>query len=191
MKWLLFLLISVNISCADFDTSFNKTVKHEGNTVFRSKFGEVSKFGITKTTLNLYNKQNRTTYEVEKINKEIAKQVYEQRYWNPLKLNNLNNQQLANHVFDYGVNSGIYKASVDLQELCNELIEEHNINIPKITKDGVLGKETIEALNVMLQHLEEETVVNKYKEKRFSYLKMLGNKWNTYGNGWTRRINTL
>ena len=190
-KAILFLILSMNTFSADFNTSFDKTIKYEGSTVFRSKFGEVSKYGITKNTLKLYNKTNSTTYEVEQINKEIAKRIYKERYWNSMKLTQLNNQSLANHIFDYGVNSGIYKASSDLQDTCNELIEEHGINIPKITKDGIVGSETIKTLNEILQHLEEETIINKYKNKRLSFLKRLGAKWNTYGKGWTTRVNTL
>lgn len=190
-KAILFILISINTLSADFSISFDKTIKYEGNKVFRSKFGEISKYGITKNTLSLYNKHKKTNYEVEQINKEIAKRIYKEKYWNSMKLNHLDNQTLANHIFDYGVNSGIYKASKDLQDTCNELIEEHNINIPKITKDGIVGSETIQTLNAILQHLEEETIINKYKNKRLSFLKGLGKKWDTYGKGWSHRVNTL
>ena len=181
-KAILFLILSTNIIGANFDTSFNKTIKHEGNTVFRSKFGEVSKYGITKHTLSSYNKTKKTNYKVEHLELAVAKDIYKERYWNELKLNSLNNQSLANHIFDYGVNSGIYKARKDLQATCNELITEYNLSIQG---------DTIEVLNVLLEHIEDIKIIEKYKNKRFSFLKRLGTKWDTYGKGWTKRINNL
>lgn len=190
---IIFAIISSNILCADFETSFNKTIKYEGSNIVNSKFGEYSRFGITKNTLSVYNKKNKTNYTIKKLNKNLAKIIYKANYWNLMKLNELNNQELANNIFDYGVNSGIGKASYDLQNLCNDLIYQYDINIENIDVDGIIGSKTIETINNILKHekIEIDTVISKYKNKRLLYLQTLGEKWNVYGKGWTYRVNSI
>ena len=193
-KAILFMIISVNTLCANFDTAFDITIKHEGHKIVKTKFGEFSKFGITKNTLDLYNKKYKTNYKVEHINKEISKKIYKQKYWNAMKLSQLDNQMLANNIFDYGVNSGIYKASKDLQYLCNELIEEHDIEeIEKIDIDGIIGNKTIETLNILLKNgnINNNLIIQQYKNKRLSFLRTLKGKWDMYGRGWTNRVNSI
>lgn len=60
---------------------------------------------------------------------------YKTNFWDANKLDLFNDQQLANNVYDFGVNSGVIKAAKVLQQAL------------KIKDDGIVGNQTIAAVN--------------------------------------------
>jgi Predicted Peptidoglycan domain len=76
-------------------------------------------------------------------------------FWNPMGLTNLLSQDMANRVFDEGVNSGSGVAIRLLQEAANALGAS-------LTVDGVLGVLTAAAVNA----LAPETILTAYRESR-------------------------
>jgi lysozyme family protein len=74
--------------------------------------------------------------------KELAQQFYKHNFWDVNKLDQINDQQLADSVYDFGVNSGVGKAAKILQEAIAYLYPKD-----RLTVDGMIGNQTINACN--------------------------------------------
>lgn len=84
----------------------------------------------------------------------LAKQHSKKVYWDSLKLDQFNNQSIAEYVMDFGYNSGIKTSAKALQKVLG------------LTADGIIGPKTIEAVNTMNQ----EEIFNKLVEYRVNFL---------------------
>lgn len=82
--------------------------------------------------------------------KNLAKVFYKTNFWDVNKLDQFNDQQLANSVYDFGVNSGTSKAAKILQMAVN------------VISDGIIGPQTINAVNAA----KEPDLYNQYNEMR-------------------------
>jgi len=85
-------------------------------------------YGINANTINLWAKKS------EPLQLLIAS-FYKQNFWDVNKLDFINDQQLANNIYDFGVNSGVNKAAKSLQSVVG------------VTVDGIIGNITIAAVN--------------------------------------------
>lgn len=79
-----------------------------------------------------------------------ARDIYRKRYWNALNLDTISalDFSLALKLFDAGVNVGVKKAGEWVQRALNVLNNE-GVYWPDVTVDGVLGSNTIAALNAL------------------------------------------
>lgn len=190
-KTILYLITSCSVICANFNSSVEITLKHEGSRLFKSKHGEVSKYGITKEVLKSWNKN----VKIENLSKQQAIEIYKTRYWSVSQLNKLESQALANHIFDFSVNSGTYRASLELQKMCNRFIRLYNmqnsVKLMLLDEDGICGTKTIETVNLLSNFFTSDILVQEYKVSRLTFLKRLGDKWDSYGKGWTYRIENI
>lgn len=71
---------------------------------------------------------------------------YKQNFWDVNKLDEIKDQQLANSVYDFGVNSGTGRAAKFLQWAYNNE-QAFNETHKKIIEDGKIGPKTLEAIN--------------------------------------------
>lgn len=120
---------------ADFEKAFAKTIKAEGGYVNNpnDKGGETY-MGITRKnhpklkmweTIDFYktNVPNRKLKELNSILcrikdiQEEVKEVYKKNYWNPIKLDMIYSQRIANQFFDISVNCGITAAIKAMQRV--------------------------------------------------------------------------
>ena len=120
---------------ADFEKAFAKTIKAEGGYVNNpnDKGGETY-MGITRKNhpkLNMWkiidfyktNVPNRKPKELNSILcrikdiQEEVKTVYRKNYWNPIKLDMIYSQRIANQFFDISVNCGTYSAIKAMQRV--------------------------------------------------------------------------
>lgn len=67
--------------------------------------------------------------------KEQIYLFYKANFWDQNKLDEFNDQQVANSVYDFGVNAGIATAAKMLQEMVG------------VIPDGIIGRLTLEAVN--------------------------------------------
>jgi len=74
---------------------------------------------------------------------------YKQNFWDVNKLDLFYDQQLANTVYDFGVNSGTGRSAKFLQKAYNDV----SVNLNKIDVDGKIGEKTIEAINNAIPEL--------------------------------------
>jgi len=65
----------------------------------------------------------------------LVSNFYKKNFWDVLKLDLVNDQQLANSVYDFGVNSGTNRSAKYLQLSAG------------VKDDGVIGKQTLAAVN--------------------------------------------
>jgi len=90
--------------------------------------GIKQKYGKSTAIINKYGRLDPTLHE-----KEIA--FWKSNFWDVNKLDQFNDQQVANTVYDFGVNSGTGRAAKFLQKVL------------KVVEDGKIGPATLAALN--------------------------------------------
>lgn len=106
----------------------------------------------------------KTTAEINKYlasNSQVqalVEQFYKDNFWDTLSLDRVNNQQLANVVFDFGVNTGIGTAAKKLQMAVNGICGS-------LTVDGQIGSKTIAAVN----KLDAKTLYDAFNAERKKY----------------------
>ena len=128
--------------------------------------GGETNFGITK--------RNYPHLDISKLSRAEAREIYRKDYWEPMRLNGLNSNELILQVFDMGVNAGIRTAIKILQRLV-------------LTKDdGIIGPITTELVNRSTVDL-----VDLYKaERRKYYCDLVRRKPDlaVFLNGWMNRV---
>lgn len=126
---------------------------------------------------------------IKKANAELIKNVqlsflvtgfYMANFWNSLSLSLVKDQQIANTVYDFAVNSGTENAAEKLQETINELLPRQAF---KLVVDGAIGPKTISALNGLVGF----RVYNLFNEKREHYYRSLDD-FDTWGASWLSRL---
>lgn len=76
----------------------------------------------------------------DRVKKSISK-FYKQNFWDVMKLDLVNDQQLANSVYDFGVNSGTGRSAKFLQQSVNVVC---NVGL---VVDGKIGAKTLNEIN--------------------------------------------
>ena len=97
-----------------------------------------------------------------KVDTELEKHVlafYKDQFWNKINLDKVNSQQIANELFDTGVNCGAGVAAVFLQRALN-VTNRRGRDYPDLELDGIIGTKTIEALNNHKRQSEVLKVLN-------------------------------
>lgn len=108
-----------------------------------SDAGGETKYGITKAVALQYG----YTGLIKDISRDLATDIYEKKYWKPLKLDNfvsLGFAVLAREIFDIGVNCGISRAAEFLQR-CLNVFNNQGKYYPDLLLDGSVGDKTINA----------------------------------------------
>src|ERR1700748_2018375 len=117
---------------ADFLTAFQITNKNEGKLANNpNDAGKLTYMGIASAFWPnwkgwpIINEAiaNHTTAILSKnaTLQQYVQDFYKQNFWNPLSLMWFNDQQLANVVYDFGVNSGIGNSARKLQLAANQI----------------------------------------------------------------------
>jgi len=79
-----------------------------------------------------------------------AEQIYEHDYWIPMRLAEVENQNIANKLMDMGINMGIHQAVHLAQRAINALVSSRPqapSPATSLLEDGVIGDHTITAIN--------------------------------------------
>ena len=90
------------------------------------------------------------------MTKEEAKDIYKTEYWDSLRLDEVNDQDVALELFDTGVNMGITIPQRFIQRTLN-VFNNQGERWPDIIEDGRIGPKTIEMIN----KATEEIVIKK------------------------------
>ena len=129
---------------ADFKTAFLFTLQHEDSTRSgkvtvdaggRTRFGIAEKFHPDLPEEFFTGPAEDALAEAEKIE--------EREYWNAMRLGEVGNQNVANKLFDMGVNMGVRQAAVYAQRAANALV----IGEGRLAEDGEIGPKTLAAIN--------------------------------------------
>lgn len=99
--------------------------------------------------------------------------LYLVRYWTPVRAEELPSG-LDYAVFDFGVNSGVGRASRMLQQCLG------------VTVDGVIGPKTLLAA----ANANRQDLIREYCSARLKFLQGLPT-WPTFGRGWAKRVSDV
>lgn len=112
--------------------------------------------------------------DIKNLTIEQAEEIYYKNYWQKMKLDLIENINIALQIFDFGVNAGTSKAIKTAQQLA------------MVNQDGLNGINTSGAINNYMGDF-----VKDYKHARKVYYEYLADKNPTskkFLNGWLKRI---
>ena len=169
---------------ADFEKAFIKILKNEGEySNHPLDSGGETMYGITKKVAE------RNGWKIENLTIADAKFAYRNFYWNALNCDLIENQRIAEEIFDMGVNCGVKNAAKSVQLTLN-LLNRNNLSWFDLLIDGLIGKKTIEIINnLTLKDIEYFLII--YKCERYIYYRniTLSNPKNEiFLRGWINRI---
>jgi len=135
---------------SDFTKAFQLIIANEGGYVNDPNDpGGETKFGISKRS---YPKE-----DIKNLTIERAQEIYLHDFWNPILGDQINDQNIANSIFDFAVNAGTH-VSEELAQI-----------VVKTPVDGTIGKQTILAIN----SIDPEKFLASFKvEKITRYIKI-------------------
>lgn len=155
----------------NYDEALRRLLIHEGG--YSNDPGDPggpTKYGITIFDVRKYLKPNATAADVRALTVDQAKAIYKAHYAKPLHFDDLPSG-VDYAVFDYGVNSGIFRSAKVLQRLVG------------VTADGQIGPITLAAT----AKRNPVDLVNAICDERLRFLKGLST-WSIFGRGWGRRV---
>ena len=121
-----------------------------------------------------------------------VKEFYRTEFWNKLQGDLLPSQLIADELFDSSINLGLPAASEFLQKAIN-LLNRNGSLYPDITVDGIIGNQTLSALNKCISANSEKLVfnlLNFYQAKRYIEI-MERDRTQEIFIGWFNRIEVL
>lgn len=174
---------------ADFDSFFPTVLAHEGGFVNDpADPGGATNMGITLATFRQCAipmfKIPPTVENLKKLTRDQARRIYKELYWDAVKGDRIECQELANIVFDFQVNAGANASSL-LQRVLNEMGAK-----PQLIVDGRIGESTLAALDT----LDCQDVYTKYKQGRKDYYTNLVKQrpaLQKFLKGWLKRVDSF
>jgi lysozyme family protein len=121
---------------------------------------------------------------------EAIKRFYKQHYWDRFQGDVMASQEIAEELFDTGVNLGVTKAVTFLQTALNLLNSGQKL-YPDIVEDGLCGPKTLEALSKYLQSEPAEyliTIANILQGMHYITLMKQRPAQEKYARGWLKRV---
>ena len=118
--------------------------------------GGKTKYGITEEVARKYGYTGAMLY----LPREIAFDIYTDRYWHKLKADSLQHlsEGITEEVVDTGVNMGTHKAAILLQT-CLNVFNNKEQYYKDLKVDGHIGSATIGALSLYLSIRDEEVLL--------------------------------
>lgn len=112
---------------------------------------------------------------------------YETNFWQVNRLDAIINQEVANRVYDIGVNSGTTPAAKTLQEALN-LTNANGQAYPDILIDGVIGPKTVQLANAHTRPQLLVKVINALQAERYIKIMRLNPGQEVFANSWFSRV---
>jgi type VI secretion system secreted protein VgrG len=173
---------------AGFDPAVQLTLRHEGGFFHNTVTGEIVNFGITLAFVQSsgYNPAAGENF-IRNLTVPAAEQIYRKYFWDAYNIGAIEDQPLANKVFDLCVNMGPGGSAKDggitlLQRAVNDCGGNCGV-------DGMLGPLSIGAVNA----LDPVTLLAAYRARaRQRYESIAAANPNLQGNlaGWLSRLNS-
>lgn len=128
---------------ANFNHAIEKTLKLEGGYANDSNdAGGETNYGITEAVARSYGYSG----EMKDLDLVTAKGIYKTRYWDKLKLDEIESQPIAEKLFDVGVNCGVSKAASIVQRALN-MLNRYQKDWENVKIDGRIGPVTARTIN--------------------------------------------
>jgi lysozyme family protein len=133
--------------------AITRLIKIEGGLVKLPDGAGLTNMGLTQKTY--------PDLDIEDLTIEQATRIYKLDWWDKMYLDKINSQEVANHLLDHAVNSGIKPAVKVLQKMLN------------VSQDGIMGAITIDAIN---KHTNDYLFICNYKLEIIRWYKNLARK---------------
>lgn len=144
--------------------------------------GGETNFGITK--------RDHPDEDIKNMTKERAIKIYKAKYWDPLRLDFINAQNIANKLLDMSVNLGQETTAFRLQRALNYVLPGRPLIV-----DGDIGPATLTEINKLIPRAaagpDLETLdlaLHAYHAAR--YIELVEGpdpRFDTFAKGWLRR----
>lgn len=121
---------------------------------------------------------------------EAVRLFYRQQYWDRIRGDSIASQEVADEVFEAGVNLGVRRAVTFLQTALNVLNRRQTL-YTDVVEDGVCGPDTLAALEAYLQTEPPElviTVANILQGMHYITLMQQNAVREKYARGWLGRV---
>lgn len=191
---------------ADFEQAYKITLGHEGGYVFDpDDAGGGTYKGVARryhsgwpgwATIDRIKQQADNRRQLNRLlgeDAELQQQIgdfYKQNYWDRFQGDAVASQQLAEELFDTGVNMGVHRAVRFLQEGLN-LLNRNQKSFKDILEDGKSGSGTLSALNKYLakdpaEHLLK--IMNILQGMHYIEYMRKSPTQEKYARGWLKRV---
>jgi len=162
-----------------FEKALQFVLQNEGGFVNHlNDRGGATNMGITIHTLSDYLGRQATIEEVQNLSLKTVFDIYKKNYWDILRLDRVQHQNLAMALFDQAVNRGTGRVARQIQ------------SIVKVKADGIIGPISLKAINTSDP---KKTLIEFIKETQNSYLSIVRNDSSQviFLQGWMRRSHKL
>lgn len=158
----------------NFDSSFDRVLKHEGGFVNHPKDpGGMTNLGVTKASWEAFLNRDVTEAEMRALTPASVKPFYKAMYWDKLKCDDLPSG-VDYAAYDFAVNSGVGRAAKYLQRIAG------------VKEDGVIGRMSVDAICAY----DPSQMVDDLCDMRLNFLRSLSN-FSTFGRGWESRVHDV
>ena len=122
---------------AEFLPAFERMIVNEGGYVLHTVAGDRGGMTYAGIARNFHPSWQgwKVIDQGETPPAELVRQFYRSNFWAPLRLDDVEHQEVAGNLFDFGVNAGLSTAA-KLAQL-----------VVGVTPDGKIGAKTLQALN--------------------------------------------
>lgn len=118
---------------------------------------------------------------------QLVHDLYKKDYWDSMKLDDANDQLIANEMFDTGVNMGIGRAGIFLQRILNVANKGETYYL-NLKVDGQVGRKTIAALNSHPYPKNILAGLNALKGAQYITICENNPSQEVFFNGWMKRV---
>jgi lysozyme family protein len=187
---------------ADFEVAYNKTMSHEGGYVHdpNDAGGETYK-GIARVYNGSWDgwdviDANKGECDFPECLDDIyslqtnVHEFYKENYWDVNRLDDVSDQDVAEEMFDTGVNMGVGRAAKFLQKSLNYLNRNGSL-YDELTVDGAIGPASLSALNIVLNDGDEKvllTMMNVLQGQHYMNYMDNSPSQKKYARGWMKRV---
>ena len=120
-----------------------------------------------------------------------AERIEERDYWQAMRLDEVENQDVANKIFDMGVNMGVHQAGIYAQRAANYLLRcgagsAGQAPANPLTEDGRIGEKTLAAINAA-NPAQYHQVLCELSEAHYRHLAAVNPAQSANLQGWLKR----
>jgi lysozyme family protein len=184
---------------ADFKLAYFKTMGHEGGYVnnVHDRGGETYK-GIARKMnpswegwplIDSYKKAAdfKRLMERDEFLENLVRLFYKSNYWDPIGLDQIKFQSIAEELFDTAVNMGVSIAIKFLQEALN-LLNRNQKDFKDISVDGALGSKTLESFLAYPNQTAMLKTLNGLQFTRYRNICSSDPSQEVFFHGWLNRV---
>jgi len=158
----------------NFAEALKKVLEHEGGFVNHPNDpGGMTNLGITKAVWEEHCGHRVTEKVMRALTPADVAPLYKRKYWDKIKGDELPSG-VDYLVFDAAINSGPGRAAKWLQ------------GVVGVEQDGGIGPKTLAAV----KPYSADELIKDYSKRRLSFMMDLPT-WDTFGKGWSRRVNEV